>query len=173
MKSLMPIVTVSILSATLAGTAYSATDAQEKREELREEQQERREEMREERKEMKEEANEAMQDVSRATKIIGTDVKNAKGENLGDIKDLVLNPMRGNVVYVVVSYGGILGMGDKLFAIPWSALRWSADKDYYVLNMDKDALKKAPGFDEDHWPVSTSQWDVQRKQLNQFYRVNP
>lgn len=169
MKSLILIVTVSVLSAIPGVTAYAAIDVQEKREEMREEQQD----VREKQREMREEANEQMQDISRATKIIGTDVKNMKGEDLGDVKDLVLNPMRGNVVYVVVSYGGLLGMGDKLFAIPWSALRWSTDQDYYVLNMDKEALKNAPGFDEDHWPVSTTQWDEQRKQLNQFYRVKP
>jgi sporulation protein YlmC with PRC-barrel domain len=169
MKSSKAIVTVSVLSTILGATAYAATDVQEKREEMREEQRD----VREKQKEMREEANEQMQDISRASKIIGTDVKNMKGEDLGDIKDLVLNPMRGNVVYVVVSYGGLLGMGDKFFAIPWSALRWSTDQDYYVLNMDKETLKNAPGFDEDHWPVSTTQWDEQRKQLNQFYRVKP
>ncbi|MGZ8188910.1 MAG: PRC-barrel domain-containing protein [Methylosarcina sp.] len=168
MKSLIPIVTVSILSATLVGTSYAGS-VKEKREDVREEQRD----VKEKQKELREEVNEQMQDVSRATKIIGTGVKNTKGEDLGNIKDLVLNPMRGNVVYAVVSYGGILGMGDKLFAVPWSALRWTADKDYYVLNMDKDALKNAPGFDEDHWPDSTNKWEQQREQLNQFYRVKP
>jgi sporulation protein YlmC with PRC-barrel domain len=168
MKSLIPTVTVSILSATLVSTSYAGS-VKEKREEVKEEQQD----VKEKQKEFREEANEQMQDVSRATKIIGTDVKNTKGEDLGDIKDLVLNPMRGNVVYAVISYGGILGMGDKLFAVPWSALRWTADKDHYVLNMDKDALKNAPGFDEDHWPDSANKWEQQREQLNQFYRINP
>jgi hypothetical protein len=81
--------------------------------------------------------------------------------------------MSGRLAYVVVSYGGLLGMGDKLFAIPWSAVRWSADKDYFMLNMDKEALKNAPGFDEDHWPASGAQWQQQRQELNRFYRVNP
>jgi sporulation protein YlmC with PRC-barrel domain len=168
MKSLIPTVTVSILSATLVSTSYAGS-VREKSEEVREEQQD----VKEKQKEFREEVNEQMQDMSRATKIIGTDVKNTKGEDLGDIKDLVLNPMRGNVVYAVISYGGILGMGDKLFAVPWSALRWTADKDHYVLNMDKDALKNAPGFDEDHWPDSANKWEQQREQLNQFYRINP
>ena len=66
-----------------------------------------------------------MQQVSRASKIIGTKVKNSKGESLGDIKDLVMDPENGQVVYGVVSFGGILGMGDKLFAIPWGALVWN------------------------------------------------
>jgi sporulation protein YlmC with PRC-barrel domain len=168
MKSLIPIAAVSIMSALLVGNSYAA-DVKEQRQELREEQ----EDVREKQRDIREEANEEMQEVSRASKIIGTDVKNSKGEDLGDIKDLVLDPMSGRLSYVVVSYGGLLGMGDKLFAIPWSAVRWSTDKDYFVLNMDKEALKNAPGFDEDHWPVSGAQWQQQRQELNRFYRVNP
>lgn len=169
MKPLIPIVTVSILSAILVGNSYAANDVKEKRQEVREEQQD----VKEKQKELREAVNEEMQEVSRATKIIGTDVKNSKGEDLGDIKDLVLDPMNGRLAYVVVSYGGVLGMGDKLFAIPWSAVRWTADKDYFLLDMDKETLKNAPGFDEDHWPVSSTQWQQQRGELNRFYRVKP
>ncbi len=168
MKSLLPIVTVSVLSAALAGTAYAA-DVQEKREELKEQSQD----VKEAQKELRQETNKKMMEVSRASKIIGTDVKNTRGDNLGGIKDLVLDPANGNIVYAVVSYGGVLGMGSKLFAIPWSVLRWSRDKDYYVLDMDKETLKKAPGFDRDHWPDSSNKWEQQREEINQFYRVNP
>lgn len=168
MKSLISIVTISILSATLIGTAFAA-DVEAKKEELKEQQQD----VKEAQKELKQETNKKMLEVSRASKIIGTDVKNPKGENLGGIKDLVLDPESGQVVYAVVSYGGVLGMGSKLFAIPWSVLRWTRDKDYYVLDMDKETLKKAPGFDKKHWPDSSNKWEQQREQINQFYRVNP
>lgn len=168
MKSLISIVTVSILSAILIGRAYAA-DVEEKREELKEQQQD----VKEAQKELRQETNKKMLEVSRASKIIGTDVKNPKGENLGDIKDLVLDPESGQIVYAVVSYGGVLGMGSKLFAIPWSVLRWIRDKDYYVLDMDKETLKKAPGFDKKHWPDSSNKWEQQREEINQFYRVNP
>ena len=67
-------------------------------------------------------SNESMQQVTRASKIIGTPVKNSNGDNLGDIKELVLDPRSGKVVYAVVSFGGVLGMGYKLFIIPWKAL---------------------------------------------------
>jgi sporulation protein YlmC with PRC-barrel domain len=114
-----------------------------------------------------------MQQISRASKIIGTDVKDSYGEKLGDIKELVLNPESGQVVYAVVSYGGAFGVGDKLFAVPWNALHWAHDKENYVLNVDKGTLKKAPGFDKDHWPDSASKWDQQREEIEQFYRVTP
>jgi len=114
-----------------------------------------------------------MQQVSRASKIIGTAVKDTYGDNLGDIKELVLNPESGQVVYAVVSYGGVLGLGDKLFAVPWKALQWTSDKEHYVLNIDKETLKKAPGFDKAHWPDSASTWDQQREEIEQFYHVKP
>ena len=117
--------------------------------------------------------NENMQQVSRASKIIGTAVKDGNGDNLGDIKELVLNPESGQVVYAVVSYGGALGLGDKLFAVPWKALLWTSDKEYYALNIDKAQLKKAPGFDKKHWPDSASKWDQQRQEIEQFYHTNP
>jgi sporulation protein YlmC with PRC-barrel domain len=157
MKSLILVIAVSILSATIMVTTYTAY-AQEKREVgVRAAQ----------------ESNKEMQQMSRATKIIGRDVKNTKGENLGDIKDLMVDSQNSRVEYAVVSFGGILGMGSKLFAIPMSALRWTADKGDYILNMDKETLKKAPGFDKEHWPDTTNKWELQREQINQFYRANP
>lgn len=118
-------------------------------------------------------SNLLMQQVSRASKIIGATVRNPAGDNLGNINDLVLNPQNGQVVYAVVSFGGVMGMGDKLFAIPWRALQWVIGKDYYVLSVSKDTLAMAPGFDEKHWPDSSDQWELQREGLNQFYGVSP
>jgi sporulation protein YlmC with PRC-barrel domain len=157
MKSLIPVIAISILSVILMGTTSTAY-AQEKREVgVRAHQ----------------ESNKQMQQMSRATKIIGSDVKNTKGENLGDIKDLVVDSQNSRVEYAVVSFGGILGMGSKLFAIPMSALRWTADKGDYILNMDKETLKNAPGFDKNNWPDTTNKWEQQREQINQFYPANP
>jgi sporulation protein YlmC with PRC-barrel domain len=179
MKSLIPIVAVSILSATLVSTTCAA-DVIEKKQELIEKQQEvkevKQELKQENRKEMVErgqETNKTMLQVSRASKIIGTNVKNMNEDNLGGIKDLVLDPESGHIVYAVVSFGGVLGLGNKLFAIPWSVLHWNRDKEYYVLNLEKDALKKAPGFDKKHWPDSSNKWEQQREEVDQFYRVSP
>lgn len=179
MRRLIPIVAVSFLSVTLGSVVY-ATDVQEKQQELIEKQQDVQETQQELQQEnLKESAervqasNESMQQVSRASKIIGTTVKNPKDDKLGDIEELVLDPESGHVVYAVVSFGGVLGLGNKLFAIPWKALHWTRDKEYYVLDLDKDTLKKAPGFDKKHWPDSSSKWDQQREEIEQFYRVTP
>ncbi|MDO9106433.1 MAG: PRC-barrel domain-containing protein, partial [Methylovulum sp.] len=117
--------------------------------------------------------NESMQRVTRASKIIGTPVKNPKGDNLGNIKELVLDPRSGKVVYAVVSFGGVLGMGDKLFIVPWKALNGSRDKEYYLLDLDKTTFTSAPGFDKKQWPDSSNEWELQREGLNQFYPNKP
>lgn len=115
--------------------------------------------------------NKTMQQVSRVSKILSTTVKNHSGDYLGDIKDLVLDPETGQVAYTVVTFGGVFGIGNKLFAVPFQALRWVRDKEYYILDIDKSILENAPGFDDDHWPNSLSTWDQQREELHQFYRV--
>ncbi len=87
-----------------------------------------------------------------ATTLIGDDVENPQGESLGDLKDFMLDTAAGKIAYAVVSFGGILGMGDKLFAVPWSALTIDHEGHKLILNVSKDRLKDAPGFDKDHWP---------------------
>lgn len=87
-----------------------------------------------------------------ADTLLGNDVYNNDGEDLGDIKEFMIDMATGTVAYAVLSYGGLLGMGDKLFAVPWSALRLDTANKRFTLNVPKDTLKDAPGFDEDHWP---------------------
>ncbi|OGT88266.1 MAG: photosystem reaction center subunit H [Gammaproteobacteria bacterium RIFOXYA12_FULL_61_12] len=179
MKTLLPIVAVSFLSTTCTGIAF-ADDIKDKQQEVIEKQKEvvdakkdLKLEMKKDSNEQAQESNKSMQQVSRASKIIGTAVQGVNGDNLGDIKELVLDPESGQVVYAVVSYGGLMSMGDKLFALPWKALHWTRDGEYYTLNMDKATLAKAPGFDKNQWPDSSAKWDQQREVTYQFYRVKP
>jgi sporulation protein YlmC with PRC-barrel domain len=88
----------------------------------------------------------------RASLLIGKDVRNAQGEDLGDIKDIVVDMSTGRVHYVVLSFGGFLGVGDKLFAYPMRAFKPAADKDELILTVDREKLKSAPGFDKDRYP---------------------
>ena len=88
----------------------------------------------------------------KASSVIGTNVVNRLGDNLGDIKEVVIDPRTGRVAYAVVSFGGFLSMGEKLFAIPFSSLEYSVSKGEYVLNISKERLEAAPGFDPDNWP---------------------
>lgn len=87
-----------------------------------------------------------------ATSLMSDDVYNQKDEKLGDIKEFMLEVPSGNVRYAVLAFGGFLGMGEKLFAVPWSALTLDTTKKRFVLNVETESLANAPGFDKDHWP---------------------
>jgi len=87
-----------------------------------------------------------------STSIVGTNVQNAQGESLGEIEDLMVNTHSGDVDYAVVSFGGFLGMGDKLFAVPLQAFNTDTDAEKMILDVPKDRLESAPGFDKDNWP---------------------
>jgi sporulation protein YlmC with PRC-barrel domain len=87
-----------------------------------------------------------------ADTLLGNDVYNLKDEKLGTIKEFMIEMNTGRITYAVLSYGGFLGVGDRLFAVPWQALKLDTINHHFALNVDKDLLKNAPGFDKDHWP---------------------
>lgn len=88
----------------------------------------------------------------RASKLIGMDVRNVQGERLGEIKDLIVDVSNDRVHYAILSFGGFLGVGDKLFAYPVRSFTQTGDGDKLVLNVDKSRLKGAPGFEKDRYP---------------------
>lgn len=87
-----------------------------------------------------------------ASSLIGDTVRNGAGEKLGEVKELMIDLPTGRVAYAVLSFGGFLGMGDKLFAIPWSALDLDEENRQLVLDVSKEVLDAAPGFDKNNWP---------------------
>ncbi len=107
----------------------------------------------------------------KASSIIGTDVVDPQDESLGDIKEIVIDPRSGRVAYAVVSFGGFLTMGEKLFAIPFSSFRYDAPSNKYVLDVPKDRLKEAPGFDKDSWPsMADEKWN---RDVYKYYEREP
>ena len=88
--------------------------------------------------------------------LTGDKVYNTMNEDLGKIEDIMIDVETGRVSYAVLSFGGFLGLGDKLFAIPWTALRLDEERKCFVLDVDKKTLESAPGFDKDHWPDLSS-----------------
>jgi sporulation protein YlmC with PRC-barrel domain len=87
-----------------------------------------------------------------ADTLIGNDVYSRDDEDLGDIKEIMLDTVSGDVCYAVLSYGGFLGIGEKLFAVPWSALKLDTENKRFILDIDSSKLESAPGFDKDKWP---------------------
>lgn len=87
-----------------------------------------------------------------ATSIMSDKVENPQGDDLGKIENLMINLSSGQVEYAVVEMGSFLGIGGKLFAIPFRELRVDPVKEVFVLNRSKEYLKDIPGFDKTHWP---------------------
>lgn len=90
--------------------------------------------------------------VLSASTLEGDPVVNEAGEDMGTIEEIMLDLDNGRVAYAVLSFGGFLGLGDKLFAIPWDALAVDTENERFVLDLDKEQLESAPGFDKDDWP---------------------
>lgn len=92
-------------------------------------------------------------EVMAADTLEGDRVINSMGENLGKIRDIMIDVPTGRIAYAVLSSGGVMGLGNRLYAVPWSALALDADKHCFLLDVDAERLKSAPGFDKDHWPA--------------------
>ena len=106
-----------------------------------------------------------------ADTLIGSDVYNKADEDLGDIKEIMLDMRNGRVAYAVLSFGGFLGMGEKLFAVPWNALTLDTATKSFKLNVDKDRLATAPGFDKDQWPnMADATW---AQSIHAYYGTKP
>ena len=113
----------------------------------------------------------AYREVMSAGTLSGDSVRNSAGEDLGKIEDIMIDVPNGRVAYAVLSFGGFLGMGSKLFAIPWSALTLDTDEKCFRLDVTADHVKNAPAFDKDHWPsMADEQWG---SSLHQFYNRQP
>lgn len=109
--------------------------------------------------------------IMAADTLEGDKVKNRAGEDLGTLEHIMLDVPSGRIAYGVLSFGGFLGMGDKLFAIPWQALELDTEDHAFILDTDVERLKQAPGFDKDHWPtMADEQWATQ---IHDYYRATP
>ena len=104
-----------------------------------------------------------------ASTIINDSVSNSSGDDLGKIEDLMIDTQTGNVDYAVVSFGGFLGIGNKLFAVPLQAMQVDTKNKQFLLNESKEHLKNAPGFDKDDWPRSPD--PEYSMQVRKYYRV--
>lgn len=153
MKTILPIVAISFLSAAYLSPVFAsgAENAQQAAKTT---------EVSAAAQEAAKKADKSVQQMERASKIIGTAVVSLNGDSLGSINDLVIDPNTSQVVYAVVSYGEVMGMGGKLFGMPWKAMLWNQEQHHYVINVDKATLAKSPGFsfDADKWPTNLTEF---------------
>ena len=105
--------------------------------------------------------------VLSASTLSGDDVYDPRGEKLGSIKELMLDIENGKVCYAVLSFGGFLSLGEKLFAVPWSALKVDTENKRFIMDTTEERMKTAPGFDSDHWPnMADTSWE---KSIYSYY----
>lgn len=100
------------------------------------------------------ERDETNQLISSA-KVGGTSVYSTKGDKLGSVDHLMIGKRSGRVEYVVMSFGGFLGMGERFHPLPWDTLDYDTERDGYVVDLTKEQLEKAPTFERDREPT----WD--------------
>ena len=101
----------------------------------------------------------------------GTAITNSAAEDLGEIEDIMIDLEGGEIAYAVVKFGGFLGMGEKLFAVPWDALTLSIHDEKAILQVSKERLQEAEGFDKDDWPdMADRQWS---QRVHDFYGTQP
>ena len=110
-------------------------------------------------------------EVMAAGSLEGETVLNLAGDTLGEIEEIMLDVRSGRIAYAVLAVGGFLGIGEKYFAVPWRALTLDADRKCFVLDVDKDRLENAPGFDRDNWPsMADESWATT---IHEYYRTQP
>ncbi|AOJ76893.1 PRC-barrel domain-containing protein [Burkholderia ubonensis] len=110
-------------------------------------------------------------DVMAAGTLEGDKVVTTDGDDVGRIKEIMLDVDSGRVAYAVLSSGGLLGIGDKLLAIPWNALTLDTERKCFLLSASSERIRNAPGFDKDHWPViADPQW---AEPLHEYYGSTP
>lgn len=106
-----------------------------------------------------------------SSSISGDKVVNRQGEDLGDIKDLMIDVDNGRVAYAVLEFGGFLGLGSKLFAVPLTAMEVDTENHRFIFDQSKESLQNAPGFDKDNWPdFANRAWGTQ---VHAHYGVRP
>jgi sporulation protein YlmC with PRC-barrel domain len=98
-------------------------------------------------------------EVMSADTLVGRDVENRQGEEFGEVADLAIDLSSSRIAYVILEYGGWLGLGEKLAAVPWKALKADVANPLVTMDVDKDKLKTLPSFAREEWPQTLDrQW---------------
>ncbi len=108
--------------------------------------------------------------VMSAGTLSGDDIVNRNGDKLGSLKEIMIDMDSGTVAYGVLSRGGLAGIGEKLFAIPWEMFSVDLEEHELVLDIAEDVLDNSPGFDPDNWPTFGNEL---RSEVHEYYGLAP
>lgn len=106
-------------------------------------------------------ARDETHDLIASEKVDGTAVYNRQGERLGTIKNFMVGKRNGRVQYAVLSFGGLFGMGERFYPLPWDVLTYDTDKGGYVVDLDKERLQGAPSYESGREPVYDREYGEQ------------
>lgn len=107
----------------------------------------------------------------RASRVIGTDVKDTSGATIGKIEDVILEKTDNNIMFAVIGFGGILGVGEKYHPLPWSVLDYDESANAYVVPYSKDQLKEAPA--DTIQELTRDDGQALRQRTYDYYGVQP
>jgi len=109
--------------------------------------------------------------ICSAATLSGYLVRSLRHEDLGCIEELMVDPSSGTVIYAILSFGGLLGNGGKLYAVPWNALNLDADQRVFFLNVEREQMENSPKFDEENWPdFADPEWT---ERIHRHYGLRP
>lgn len=109
--------------------------------------------------------------VVSASTLAGYRVRNRRNEDLGAIEELMIDPESGCIAYAVLCFGGFLGVGDKLYAVPWERLQLNADDRVLIFDWDSEDLDGAPAFEQNDWPdFGDAGWE---REIHNYYGTRP
>lgn len=107
-----------------------------------------------------------------ADKVEGTSVYNTAGDKVGNIKNVMIDKISGRVAYATMGSGGMLGLGESYYALPWNALTYNTDLGGYQLDVDREKLQGAPVASEDELAANLQDQNYGRK-VHDFYGTTP
>lgn len=106
-----------------------------------------------------------------ASKVKGTNIYNLAGDKIGHVEDVVLDKQSDSIMFAALGFGGVLGMGEKYFPVPWSMLDYSPDKGGYVVPLSKDVLEKAPTYRLEDLTKNDGEFGQIREKSYDYYKV--
>jgi sporulation protein YlmC with PRC-barrel domain len=106
-----------------------------------------------------------------ASKVKGTNIYNLAGDKIGHVEDVVLDKQSDSIMFAALGFGGVLGMGEKFFPVPWSMLDYSPDKGGYVVPLSKDVLERAPTYRLEDLTKNDGEFSQIRAKSYDYYKV--
>jgi len=106
-----------------------------------------------------------------ASKVKGTNIYNLAGDKIGHVEDVVLDKQSDSIMFAALGFGGVLGMGEKFFPVPWSMLDYNPDKGGYVVPLSKDVLERAPTYRLEDLTKNDGEFSQIRAKSYDYYKV--